>query len=164
MPRNKKMDKAISQLSLFDLSLDLNERKNIDKKTYSTDIIEIPFEFIEKFKSYNIEAYIDDVADIGLEKLWDYICQFVIDNIYNIPTFLNVNNFGELYEIGLAIQDKILKKKSGQYYTPDDVATIMSNWLLNSKGDVVCDVACGTGKLILTYLDLIGYRWTFINT
>lgn len=157
MPRNKKMDKAISQLSLFDLSLDSSERKSIDKKTYSTDIIEIPFEFIEKFKSYNIEAYIDDVANIGLEKLWDYICQFVIYNIYNIPTFLNVNNFGELYEIGLAIQDKILKKKSGQYYTPDDVATIMSNWLLNSKGDVVCDVACGTGKLILTYLDLIGY-------
>ena len=93
----------------------------------------------------------------GLSNTWDSICQFVIDNRNNIPEFLAIKNFGELYEIGLAIQDKIAKKKSGQYYTPDDVALVMSEWLKECDGEAGCDVACGTGKLILTYLDLIGY-------
>ena len=35
---------------------------------------------------------------------------------------------------------------------------VMSQWLDKCDGDAVCDVACGTGKLILTYLDLIGYE------
>lgn len=30
--------------------------------------------------------------------------------------------------------------------------------LLGLEGEKVCDVACGTGKLILTYLDLIGEK------
>ena len=33
----------------------------------------------------------------------------------------------------------------------------MSKWLYKCEGTAVCDVACGTGKLILTYLELIGY-------
>ena len=106
---------------------------------------------------YDLIKYISDVENNGLKKTWSIICDFVL-NSDCIPEFLNVNNFGELYEIGLATEDKILKKKSGQYYTPDDVANVMATWLIECKEEVVCDVACGTGKLILTYLKLIGYE------
>lgn len=112
----------------------------------------------ERFFNYKLEDYIFDVENLGLKKTWDNICSFVLLNHDCIPEFLQIKNFGELYEIGLATQDKIAKKKSGQYYTPDDVALVMSNWLLNCEGKNVCDVACGTGKLILTYLDLIGFE------
>lgn len=74
---------------------------------------------------YDLIKYISDVENNGLKKTWSIICDFVL-NSDCIPEFLNVNNFGELYEIGLATEDKILKKKSGQYYTPDDVANVMT--------------------------------------
>jgi hypothetical protein len=32
----------------------------------------------------------------------------------------------------------------------------MSNWMIDCDGYNICDVACGTGNLILTYLDVIG--------
>lgn len=111
----------------------------------------------EKYKSYDLEKYINDVENFGLKKTWFGICKYVLENGENAD-FLNIKNFGKMYEIALAIQDKIQKKNNGQYYTPDDVAFIMSGWLLGLDGENVCDVACGTGKLILTYLDLIGEK------
>ena len=130
--------------------------KIADCTNYNRNTIELNIESINKLNSYKLEDYITDVETIGLEKTWDYICQYALD--INNNNFIDIKNFGELYEIGLATQDKILKKKSGQYYTPDDVAKVMSEWLIQCEGDAVCDVACGTGKLILTYLDLIGYK------
>lgn len=113
---------------------------------------------LDRLKDYNISLYEDDVITLGLEKTWDTICQFVLDK--NKSEFLDIENFGELYEIGLAIQNKQSKKKSGQYYTPKDVAQVMAKWLYKCEGTKVCDVACGTGNLILTYLDLLGYEET----
>lgn len=149
------MSKVMEQMPLFEKTK--LDGVFYDKNKYSTAKISIPDEFRNKLVNYNLELYASDVETLGLEKTWDYICQYVIDNVAGLPDFLNVGNFGELYEIGLAIQDKILKKKNGQYYTPDDVAMVMSKWLEKCDGEAVCDVACGTGKLILTYLDLIGY-------
>lgn len=150
-----KKSENMEQISLFN---SYNEQgQHFNKKKYSTAKIFLPIELKNKLKDYNIDSYLSDIETIGLEKTWDYICQYVTDNVTAIPDFLNVDGFGELYEIGLAIQDKTLKKKNGQYYTPDDVATVMSKWLEKCEGEAVCDVACGTGKLILTYLDLIGY-------
>lgn len=40
----------------------------------------------------------------------------------------------------------------GKYYTPEDVASLLSNWLLPLDGINICDVGCGTGNLILNYL------------
>lgn len=151
------MIKAAKQTTIFDIMDDSNFTKITDGKKYNKEFIKLDNSVMNRLKSYKLEEYISDVEKIGLEKTWDYICQFVIDLNGNVPEFLNINNFGELYEIGLATQDKILKKKSGQYYTPDDVAEVMSEWLEKCEGSVVCDVACGTGKLILTYLELIGY-------
>lgn len=111
-----------------------------------------------RLKNYNLNEYIEDVQQNGLDSTWNYICQYVLDSKSIIPKFLQIDNFGELYEIGLATQDKFLKKKNGQYFTPDDVAQLMCTWLELCNGVAVCDVGCGTGKLILTYLSLIGYE------
>lgn len=153
------MNNRYMQTSLFE-EINSDGDTFYDKNKYSIIKISITDEIKNKLARYNLDLYVSDVETLGLEKTWDYICQYVIDNVDELSDFLNVNNFGELYEIGLAIQDKILKKKNGQYYTPDDVATVMSKWLERCDGEAVCDVACGTGKLILTYLELIGYEAT----
>ena len=131
-----------------------NEVETFSKST-SNNQKKLTTKIINKLKKYKLEDYIEDVENNGLKITWDYICKYVLKYGEN-SDFLNIDNFGEMYEIGLAIQDKQLKKQSGQYYTPDDVALIMSEWLDKQDGENICDVACGTGKLILTYLDYIG--------
>ncbi len=109
-----------------------------------------------KFLTYNLEKYKEDIEALGLEKTWESIISFTLNGKCN--QFLNIDNFAELYEIGLALQDKYAKRESGQYYTPDDVAIVMAKWLDELHGENICDVACGTGKLIITYLGIIGYE------
>lgn len=128
---------------------------NYEEKKIYRSINKLSEKKLKKLKKYNLEEYIRDVEQYGLEITWNDICDYVI--LYDEKNdFLNINNFGEMYEIGLAIVDKKQKKESGQYYTPDDIALVMSKWLKKVDGDNICDVACGTGKLILTYLKLIG--------
>lgn len=109
------------------------------------------------FDNYSLAAYTEDIEKKGLKETWNDLCEYILTS-KNIADFLSIKNLGELYEIGLAIQNKTSKKKSGQYYTPDDVALVMSQWLFSAKGENVCDVGCGTGNLILTYLNLIGFE------
>ena len=137
---------------------DTNKKKTLKDKNSNFISKNIKTENIfDKINNYNLDIYINDVQNLGLEKTWDFICDFVL--AHGEPNdFLNIKNFGEMYEIGLAISDKIKKKNSGQYYTPDDVALVMSEWLDKCEGENICDVACGTGKLILTYLDYIGKK------
>lgn len=103
-----------------------------------------------------MEEYITSIENRGLSKTWDDICDYVLNN--GESGQLNVKNLGEMYEAGLAASDKFKKKNNGQYYTPKDVATVMSKWLDEGEGYNVCDVACGTGALILNYLDYIGQK------
>lgn len=78
---------------------------------YRIDCIAADF---EKYKSYDLEKYINDIENFGLKKTWFDICKYVLARGENAD-FLNIKNFGEMYEIGLAIQDKIQKKNNGQY-------------------------------------------------
>lgn len=133
------------ELSLFDA----------EKREYSKDEVHCILCFAS-LKYYNLDLYIKDVQRFGLKETWRNICNYLLSNDENID-FFNVDNFGELYEIGLAIQNKEQKKNNGQYYTPDDIALLMSQWLDRLEGENVCDVACGTGNLILAYLDFIGF-------
>ncbi len=110
---------------------------------------------LKKLASYNIDEYENDVIGRGLKNTWIKLNNYVL-NYENANPFLDISRFAELYETGLAITDKQLKKESGQYYTPDDVAAVMADWFRQADGENICDVACGTGKLILTYLDIIG--------
>jgi len=103
---------------------------------------------------YSKEQYRSDVLGKGLAETWREICSWVLRN--GEGGILTTGNFGELYEEGLALQDKENKKASGQYYTPDDVAHVMAGWFDGVGGKAVCDVACGVGNLILAYLDCIG--------
>lgn len=147
--------KNASQLSIFDLETSKSQPHItvIDLRSKT----ELSAEIKERLNNYNLDLYIEDLNSLGLSKTWEQICEYVLTEGEQ-EGFLAITNFGEMYEIGLAIQDKILKKNNGQYYTPEDVASVMGNWLLNCEGENVCDVACGTGKLILTYLDLIGFE------
>lgn len=58
--------------------------------------------------------------------------------------------------MGLAEENKIEKKNAGKYYTPDDVAIIMAQYLLELPGDNICDLCCGTGNLIFAVLNQLG--------
>lgn len=151
------MKKDLYQRTLFDEILTMDKpshNKNEEIVVSLSDVI------ISKLKNYSLEYYIKDIETYGLEYTWAYICEFVITYGEN-TNYLTVNNFGKMYEVGLAIQDKQQKKENGQYYTPDDVAIIMSEWFDSLEGDNLCDVGCGTGKLILTYLDFIGKERAF---
>lgn len=148
----------LKQMTIFDFAENNIDTRKAPNCVYNLKNEVINTDIINKFTDYNLTAYINDLEVFGLETTWDYICQYIIEHKDNVVPFLSASNLGELYEIGLEISNKSLKKNSGQYYTPDDVARVMSEWLDKSDGDAVCDVACGTGKLILTYLELIGYE------
>ncbi len=105
--------------------------------------------------NYTIDDYITDINSGGLEKTWHAILSKTLNGTFNSDLF-NIDNYGELYEIGLEHVNKINKKEMGKYYTPKDVAIVMSNWLKPLKGEKICDVGCGVGNLILNYLDSIG--------
>ena len=106
-------------------------------------------------KNYTVENYIIDIDKNGLKRTWHTILSKTLNNSFVSDVFC-VENYGELYEIGLEHVNKISKKEMGKYYTPRDVADIMSNWLKSLNGENVCDVGCGAGNLILSYLDIIG--------
>lgn len=112
--------------------------------------------FLE-YSNYNLNKYKQDIFSKGLRKTWNEINYFIL-NYKSKNNFLTIDSLSELYEIGLELQDKKLKKECGQYYTPDDVAHVMADWFKSQNGTNICDVACGTGKLILTYFDIIGEK------
>lgn len=105
--------------------------------------------------NYSIENYKQDIKKYGLKKTWHNLLEQIATKEL-ISDIFTVENFGEIYEIGLECDNVISKKEMGKYYTPKDVAKIMSEWLIPLKGTKVCDVACGTGNLIISYLESIG--------
>jgi len=129
------------------------------KKKIDTAVIVSNFTFVKKdqwiLDNYTEENYERDVILFGLKNVWDKITYYLL-NYSTKNELFNSNNIACLYEKGLAIVNKEHKKNCGQYYTPFDVATIMSKWLDSLQGENICDVACGTGNLVLTYLDFIG--------
>ena len=104
---------------------------------------------------YLIEDYINDIDKKGLKKTWHSILSKTLEKEFESDLF-EIDNYGELYEIGLEHENKINKKEMGKYYTPKDVALLMSEWLEPLDAENVCDVGCGAGNLILAYLELIG--------
>ena len=104
---------------------------------------------------YEMNNYFNDIDKKGLSKTWHSILSKTLNKTFESDIFV-VDNFGELYEIGLEHVNKINKKEMGKYYTPKDVSVLMSKWMINLKGKKICDVGCGCGNLILSYLECIG--------
>ena len=142
-----------NQINFFDLCSFENLSTIDDNQSFNVDTLST-INYL-KFNQYSLEEYKKDILSEGLKVTWDKICFYVLNSDVK-NEILSLQNLAELYEIGLEILDKQTKKVLGQYYTPDDVALVMANWLKIQKGKNVCDVACGTGKLILAYLDILG--------
>jgi hypothetical protein len=104
--------------------------------------------------NYSVEEYKKDIDKNGIEEVWLHILEYCK---YSKNDLLNISNFGLLYEIGLAHINKENKKENGIYYTPSDVADTLTDYLMGLKGDNICDVCCGTGNLVLSYLEKLGY-------
>ena len=85
-----------------------------------TEILEVnnknSFEKFSYMVNYSDKDYCDDVLTLGLEKTWDNICEYLRNNGENVLGILKVDNFGELYEKGLALVDKNKKKGKTYYY------------------------------------------------
>ncbi len=105
-------------------------------------------------RGYDLVRYRADVQNLGLAKTWERICRWLL--VRGEDGFLRLSALGDLYEEGLALRDKFDKKHRGQYYTPEDVAAVMSEWFDRLPGKAVCDVGCGVGNLILSYFGRIG--------
>ena len=128
-----------------------------------TDVLpewEFPFlslndkEFDFDMSNYDLVRYRVDVQTFGLEATWERICRWLL--VHGESGIFQLSTLGDLYEEGLALRDKFDKKHCGQYYTPRDVADVMSEWFDRLPGKVICDVGCGVGNLILAYFDRIG--------
>lgn len=92
--------------------------------------------------------YKESIAANGLAATWRHI----LINEFPSAAF-PADKLAGLYEEGLAIENKIEKKAMGKYYTPDDVATVMAQYLLRFSAHNICDLCCGTGNLILAVLE-----------
>ena len=60
-------------------------------------------------KKYTIDDYIIDIDKKGLKKTWNTILSKTLNNDFESDVF-NMENYGELYEIGLEHVNKISKK------------------------------------------------------
>lgn len=150
-------EKQLNFFDVFERDDNLVQAQNFKTQQISSTKIENNAFIFEKYHKYDFEKYKQDVINVGLKETWLNLNHYILNyNIDNQNKFLSIENFAELYEIGLALENKENKKNNGQYYTPEDVASVMANWFKDLKGENICDVGCGTGKLILTYLDIIG--------
>ncbi len=144
---------SVFQTSIFDgEKYNSSNNSNMSKKMSEMPLTQ---KTVDRLSKYTLEDYCHDVNTLGLVNTWEFICPFV-KKYPDKNKVLDVCKLGKLYEIGLALQDKKLKRKSGQYYTPEDVSNIMSEWFMKLDGENICDVACGTGNLILSYFSKIG--------
>jgi hypothetical protein len=117
----------------------------------SIDNVNIKFPKIE-VTSFSLEEYEWSINVFGIEDTWSHILSIISINSINslCNTLLNFDNLSELYEIGLALSNKIDKKEMGKYYTPTDVASVMAELLLeNDNISELVDVGCGTGNLVV---------------
>ena len=104
-----------------------------------------------------VEDYLRAVGRAGFRATWERM----IESLRRHPEgdgIVTLDRIGPLYEIGLAHLCKTEKKAQGQYFTPDDTAALMAAWFAALPGRNLCDVCCGTGKLILAVLARLGRR------
>lgn len=75
----------------------------------------------------------------------------ISENLLKDKTFYEIS---DLYEYSLSFIDKLNKKKSGQYYTPEDVCKFMASQINGFDNGIWCDPCCGIGNLAYEILSL----------
>jgi type I restriction enzyme M protein len=63
---------------------------------------------------------------------------------------------GNTYEYLIAHFASDAGKKGGEFYTPGEVAILLSKLLRPKKSDRICDPACGSGSLLIHVADEVG--------
>ena len=108
----------------------------------------IPISIITK------DNYVKIIKTHGIDIVWNHI----LSNYNSIENnFINIDNFHNLYEIALST-NSIHKKQNGQFFTPKLTAKLTADFLSDYEAENVCDIACGTGTLILAYFEKIVNR------
>ena len=116
------------------------------------------------FDNYTEEQYYNDITTYGIKEVWYAIIKENINKKPDNTSIIHIDNFGMLYELGLAFVNKKSKQEAGIYYTPSDVANVMADFFHELKGENICDVACGTGNLIIPVLNKMdNARDTLLN-
>lgn len=103
---------------------------------------------------YTLENYYNDIDIKGFKKTWNDLIDKI--DLKDENNLLHIYNVGNLYELGLEYRDNKAKKENGKYFTPKNVASLMSDYFVDLESENVCDVCCGTGNLILSYLEKLG--------
>lgn len=114
------------------------------------------FEKYVMLNEYTLEQYEISLNKLGIKKTWQIINYKILNGNFGdlSNSLFSFNKISFLYEYALAHVNKIDKKKLGKYYTPTDVSKIMSMFLLeNYAFQNIVDVACGTGNLIISFLN-----------
>lgn len=68
----------------------------------------------------------------------------------------NQDVIGNTYEYLIAHFASDAGKKGGEFYTPGEVAILLSKLLRPKKRDRICDPACGSGSLLIHVADEVG--------
>lgn len=91
-------------------------------------------------QGYSKEHEVEDFSDHS---------DFVDCDIYNLDILedLSLVDISLLFEYSLAKTDKNLRKQTGSYYTPEDVATFMAEQADTFKKGIWLDPASGVGNL-----------------
>ena len=112
------------------------------------------------------EQYFELIATYGVAQVWEVVLTYLNSSDYFFngrKSIFKVDNLGDLYEMGLEKADSLARKKVGQYYTPKDVSNVLSDYLIKllpaKKTPNLADVACGTGKLMLSLLDKLPNKY-----
>ena len=111
-----------------------------------------------------MSGVIDDyLKKYGLKKTWESLLfnllkdqrieheKDIKENLLGNKTFYEIS---DLYEYSLAFIDKLLKRESGQYYTPEDICQFMAKEINKFDEGIWCDPCCGIGNLAYEVLKL----------
>lgn len=124
-----------------------------------------------------LRKYYDGIDKHGLTSVWQACCSSIIsDRRPDVAwpgdgaaatldcSFADewpCDDLPDLYEAGLAHEDKARKRSLGQYYTPADTARFMASKLIDamSEGKTLVEPCVGCGNLLIEMLRLLPDPW-----
>jgi len=103
------------------------------------------------FDNYTEEQYYNDITTYGIKEVWYAIIKENINKKPDNTSIIHIDNFGMLYELGLAFVNKKSKQEAGIYYTPSDVANVMADFFNELKGEILAMLPAVLATLLFPY-------------